>query len=182
MPAVWKADAAVRESRALPARSPTPARMLIAGVGYQHARDMSLGPVVIARLQHEVWPPGVQLEDLSYGPIGVMHNLEARPPYDRIIFVAGVNRNRPPGRLYCYAWRHELPDPEEIQARVAEAVMGVISLDNLLIIMTYFQKLPQDVRVVEVEAADEGWGDGLSAIVEQAIPRVVEAIRQQVRG
>jgi Ni,Fe-hydrogenase maturation factor len=123
----------MQESRALRARAQIPARILIAGVGYQHARDMSLGPVVIARLQHEVWPPGVQLEDLSYGPIGVMHNLDARPPYDRIIFVAGVNRNRQPGRLYCYAWRHALPDPEEIQARVAEAVMGVISLDNLLV-------------------------------------------------
>jgi hypothetical protein len=48
--------------------------------------------------------------------------------------------------------------------------------------MTYFQKLPRDVRVIEVEAADDGWGDGLSAIVEQAIPQVVEAVRQQVRG
>ena len=84
--------------------------------------------------------------------------------------------------MYCYRWAHQLPDPEEIQARVAEAVTGVISLDNLLIIATYFGKLPRDVLVIEVEAADEGWGEGFSAHVEKAIPRVVAEIRRHVGG
>jgi hydrogenase maturation protease len=166
VPAVWKTEGA--------------ARILIAGVGYRHLRDMSLGPAVVERLRQEDWPPGVEVEDLSYGPVGVMHKLEARPSYDRIIFVAGVTRNRQAGRVYCYRWPHELPDPEAIQARVAEAVTGVISLDNLLIILTYFRKLPRDVIVVEVEAADADWGDGFSATVAQAIPQVVEEIRKQV--
>ena len=156
------------------------ARLLIAGVGYQNLRDMSLGPGLIERLGHEAWPPGVELDDLSYGPIGVLHTLEMRPPYDRIIFVAGVSRQRQPGRVYCYAWHHALPDLEDVQARVAEAVMGVISLDNLLIILTYFEILPRDVVVIEVEAADAGWGEGLSAPVAQAIPQVLATIHQHV--
>jgi len=156
------------------------ARLLIAGVGYQNLRDMSLGPKLIERLGHEAWPPGVELDDLSYGPIGVLHTLEARPPYDRVILVAGVSRQRQPGRVYCYAWHHELPDPEDVQARVAEAVMGVVSLDNLLIILTYFEILPRDVVVIEVEAADASWGEGLSAPVAQAIPQVLATIYQHV--
>jgi hypothetical protein len=76
-----------------------PVRMLIAGVGYQYLRDMSLGPVVIAQLQQEPWPPGVDLADLSYGPIAVMHSLDDLPAYDHIIFVAGVSRARQPGRV-----------------------------------------------------------------------------------
>jgi hydrogenase maturation protease len=143
---------------------------------------MSLGPVLIEQLRTADWPPGVELEDLSYGPLSVLHTLQARSPYDRIIFVAGVSRQRQPGTVYCYRWRHALPDPEEIQARVAEAVMGVISLDNLLVILTYFKRLPQDVVVVEVEAADTDWGNGLTAQVEAAIPHAVRAICAQLEG
>ena len=68
-------------------RSP---RVLIGGVGYRNLRDLSLGPVLADRLTHDSWPEGIEIEDLSYGPIGVMHNLDDRPPYDRLILFAGV--------------------------------------------------------------------------------------------
>lgn len=156
-------------------------RQLIAGVGYHNLRDLSLGPVLIEQLRQEAWPLGVDIEDLSYGPIGVMHHLDECPRYDRIIFVAGVKRDRQPGRIYCYRWDHGLPDLDDIQARVAEAITGVVSLDNLLIITTYFDKLPQDVIVLEVEAADKRWGEGFTPVVEQVIPELVQTIRQHVR-
>ena len=158
------------------------AKMLIAGVGYRNLRDMSLGPVLTDRLSQDAWPQGVEVEDLSYGPIGVMHHLDERGPYARIIFVAGVRRDRQPGGLYCYRWEHQLPDPEEVQARVAEAVTGVISLDNLLIIATYFGKLPRDVMVIEVEAAEASWGEGFTPDVETAIPKVIEQLRYYATG
>jgi hydrogenase maturation protease len=153
------------------------AKILIAGVGYRNLRDMSLGPMLMDRLAQDAWPRGVEVEDLSYGPIGVMHSLDERGPYDRIIFVAGVRRKRQPGGVYCYRWERQLPASEEVQARVAEAVTGVISLDNLLIIATYFGRLPADVVVVEVEPADEGCGEGFTPQVEAAIPQVIEVIR-----
>jgi hydrogenase maturation protease len=158
------------------------AKILIAGVGYRNLRDLSLGPLLTDRLSRDAWPQGVEVQDLSYGPIGVMHNLDEWGPYDRIIFVAGVMRDRQPGGMYCYRWEHQLPDPEEVQARVAEAVTGVISLGNLLIIATYFGKLPHDVMVVEVEAADAGWGEGFTPQVESAIPKVIEEIQSYVTG
>lgn len=160
----------------------TTAKVLIAGVGYRHLRDLSVGPVLAERLAQEAWPSGVEVEDLSGGPIDVMHHLDARGPYDRMIFVAGAKRQRQPGAVYCYRWTHELPEPDEIQARVAEAVMGVVSLDNLLIIATYFGKLPQDVIVIEVEAVDDGWGDGFTPAVEAAIPAVMTAIQAYATG
>jgi hydrogenase maturation protease len=153
-------------------------KVLIAGVGYRNLRDLSLGPVLMDYLAQDIWPLGVEVEDLSYGPIGVMYHLDESGPYDRMIFVAGVKRHRQPGSIYCYRWRHHLPDPDQIQARVAEAVMGVISLDNLLIIATYFGKLPREVIVIEVEAADDTWGEGFTPQVETVIPAVIEAIRQ----
>jgi len=157
-------------------------KILIAGVGYRNLRDLSLGPVLMDRLAQDAWPHGVEVEDLSYGPISVMHSLDEHGPYDRMIFVAGERRHRPPGSVYCYRWGHQLPTPEEVQARVAEAVTGTISLDNLLIIATFFGKLPSDVLVIEVEAADESWGEGFTPDVEAAIPQVIDKIRCYVTG
>lgn len=161
--------------------STTP-RLLVGGVGYRLLRDLSFGPLLADRLAKDKWPDGVEIEDLSYGPIGVMHNLDSRPPYDRIVLVGAVKRGRPPGDVLRYSWRRQLPDEEEIQARVAEAVTGVISLDNLLIIATYFGKLPHDVVVIEVEPADEDWGEEFSPEVEAAVPRVIEEIRLSIAG
>jgi hydrogenase maturation protease len=157
-------------------------KILIAGIGYRDLRDMSLGPVLMDRLAQGAWPPGIDIEDLSYSPIAVMHTLDERSPYDRMILVAGVKRNRQPGGIYCCRWDHRLPDAQEIQARVADAITGIISLDNLLIIATHFGRLPKDVVVIEVEAADEGWGEGFTPDVESAIPAVIEAIRHYAMG
>jgi hydrogenase maturation protease len=157
-------------------------RILIAGVGYRNLRDMSLGPVLVDQFGQEVWPAGVEIEDLSYGPVTVMHSLDERRPYNRVIFIAGVRRDRQPGGVYCYRWGHQPTAPEEVQARMAEALTGVISLDNLLIIATYFGKLPRDVVVIEVEPADDGWGEGLTPEVETSVPTVVDMIRYYTAG
>ena len=92
------------------------------------------------------------------------------------MLVAAVRRGRPPGTVERYRWEGALPPPDEIQARVAEAVTGVISLDNLLIVCGALGGLPEDVRVVEVEPADEGWGEGFSPEVEAKLLEVLEAI------
>ena len=156
-------------------------RILIGGVGYRNLRDMSVGPLLSDRLRQLSWPEGVEIEDLSYGPIGIMHNLDDRPPYERLILIAGVKRDREPGGIYSYRWNHELPDPEEIQARVSEAVTGVISLDNLLIICSYFKKLPRDVNVIEVEAIDDNWGEELTPAIETILPAVIQEIHNQIQ-
>jgi hydrogenase maturation protease len=157
-------------------------RVLVAGVGYQFLRDLSFGPVVLERLRAEAWPSGVEIEDLSYGPIAILHNLEARLSYDRIVLIAGVKRGRAPGKITVYRWDGRLPDTEEeIQARIAEAGSGVISLDNLLVVLTWFRRLPKELVVIEVEGAHEDWGEGFSPEVERAIPEVVAAVREQTK-
>lgn len=155
-------------------------RVLIAGVGYHNLRDLSLGPVLIDRLRSLSWPDGVEIEDLSYGPIGVMHALAERPPYERMIFVGGMKREREPGEVRRYAWRHELPDEEEIQQRIVEAATGVIDLHNLLVIGTFFRRLAADVVVFEVEPADDSFGEPLSPPVEKAAAALVAEIRAAV--
>ncbi len=154
--------------------------VLIGGVGYHNMRDLSVGPMLVPALRRLRWPPGVEVHDLSYGPIAVIQWLQERPGYfKRGVFIAAVQRGREAGQVYCYRWPNTLPDEEEIQQRVGEAVTGVISLDNLLILAQFFKALPPEVIVVEVEPEDTNWGPGLSLRVEAALSTVVDIVRRE---
>jgi hydrogenase maturation protease len=155
-------------------------RVLVGGLGYRNLRDGSVGPWVADALAGEA-SDGVEVEDVSYHPVGLSQNLQERPPYDRVVLVAAVSRGRVPGTVTSYRWDGVLPDRDGIQARVSEAVTGVISLDNTLIVCGALGGLPDDVRVVEVEPEDEGWGEGFSATVESRLPEVVEAVWSSTR-
>ncbi len=150
-------------------------RVLVGGVGYRYLRDGALGPYMADTLAARAGN-GVEVEDLGYHPVGFTQNLQERPTYDRIVLVGAVARGREPGTVTAYRWDHVLPPAKEIQDRVGEAVTGVISLDNLLIVTEAFGGLPEDVRVVEAEPADEGWGEGFSSELEAKLPMIEEAI------
>jgi hydrogenase maturation protease len=119
---------------------------------------------------------GVEVEDVSYHPVGLSQNLQDRAPYDRLVLVGSVARGRAPGTVESYRWDGQLPERDAIQERVSEAVTGVISLENTLIVCGALGGLPDDVRVVEVEPEDEGWGDGFSPTIEATLPKLVEAV------
>ena len=154
-------------------------RVMIAGVGYHNLSDLSLGPVLVPRLQKMEWTPGVGIDDWSFGPIAVVQRLEEKANYyDRIVFISAVERRREPGSVHVYRWDGQLPDAEEIQQRIGEAIMGAISLDNLLIITQHFGVLPRDVIVIEVEPGNMDWGETFTPRVQAAIPRVVEMARE----
>ncbi len=150
-------------------------RVLVGGVGYRFLRDGAVGPFMSDRLAVDA-SNGVEIEDLGYHPIGFTQNLQDRPIYDRIVLVGAVARGREPGTVTSYRWDHALPSDKEIQERVSEAVTGVISLDNLLIVTQAFGAFPDDVRVVEVEPADEGWGEGFSPVIEAKLAEIEEAV------
>lgn len=158
----------------------TTSRVLIGGVGYRYLRDGSVGPWVadtLASEEHE----GVEVEDVSYHPVGLSQNLQDRPPYERVVLVGAVDRGRPPGTVTAYRWDGVLPPRNEIQERVSEAVTGVISLDNTLIVCAALGGLPDDVRLVEVEPEDQGWGEGFSPTIERTLPELVEAVWTSTR-
>ena len=185
------ADEPIQDEKRTGPAGPSVRRTLIAGLGYRNLRDMSAGNAVIdallashphlrpstrepANLQPSTFnPQPVEVEDLSYGPMDAIYRLRAGG-FDRLIVVGAVARpGRIPGEVYRRRWRYEPESPELVQARVAEAVTGVISLDNLLVICAHFGALPPEVTVIEVEPEDDGWGEGFSPRVERAIERIV---------
>jgi hydrogenase maturation protease len=155
-------------------------RVLVGGVGYRFLRDGSVGLHVTDRLQGRAGD-GIEVEDVSYHPFGLSQNLQERPPYDRVVLVAGVARGRPPGTISAYRWDGVLPDRDAIQERVAEAATGVISLDGTLVVCGALGGLPDDVRVVEVEPYDETFGEELTPELQARLGEIEEAVWSSTR-
>ena len=153
-------------------------RVIVAGVGYRNLRDHSVGVVVADRLLERAWHDDVVVEDLSYNPIAVVQRLEDEPPerrFTRAVVVSAVERgNRPPGTVVAYRWDGLLPDDEEIQRAVTEAVTGVIALDNTLVVARHFGGLPDEIVVIEVEPEVQEFGEDFSEPVARVIDHVCE--------
>ena len=71
-----------------------------------------------------------------------------------------------------------LPDEEMIQACIGDAVTGVISAENLLIIGEHFKIWPNEVYLVDVEPGPEEAGEELTEEVKKIVPDVIDIIRQ----
>ena len=153
-------------------------RTLVAGVGYCHASDLSVGPFLADRFTREAWSDGVDVDDLSYGPIAVAQTLEdAKPAYARIVFVAAVDRGLSPGIVRSYKWDGVLPEPGEIQARVGQAITGIVDLDNLLVVVRQFGALPPAVFVVEVQPENQEFGTTFSETIESQLNEIARLAR-----
>lgn len=159
-------------------------KILVAGVGYQHLSDLSFGSIMVERMRDMEWPEEVRIEDFGWGPISILHWFEESPgrKFERAIFCGAVERGREPGRLYIYPWLAGKPDPEVVQERIAEALTGVISLENLLIIAHHFEALPPDTTVVELEPVEQEWGSELSEIGRERLEEAIAWIRAEVRS
>jgi hydrogenase maturation protease len=154
--------------------------VIVAGVGYRNLRDHSVGPAVAERLLARLWSDDVVVEDLSYNPIAVVQRLEDEPPerrFARAIVVAAVERSgRRPGTVTVYRLDGVLPDDEEIQRAVTEAVTGVIALDNTLIVTRHFAALPDEVVVIEVQPGVQEFGETFSDPVAAVFDGVCDLV------
>lgn len=159
-------------------RSAEPGRTLVGGVGYTNLRDGSAGPALVERIAGTLGPE-VDVEDVSYSPIDVLFLLQ-RQGYARAVFVGAVSRGDEPGTIRVSRWDPEPLSPEAVQERIAEAVSGVISLDNLLRINQHFGALPPQVTVIEIEPADETWGEGLTPTMDRALDDVAGILRGEL--
>lgn len=171
-------------SRSAPARSEdragprAPARVLVGGVGYRNLSDLSAGPLLVDALGD--LGAAVEVEDLSYGPIDVLFTLQAREPYDALVVVGAASRGDPPGTVRHGPWGDRPIDAEALQGRIAEAVTGVVSHENLLYILDHFGVLPARTVLIEIEPEVPTFGERPSPAVERAIARAAELVRAEV--
>lgn len=155
-------------------------KILIGTVGYHNLRNHSIGPILLPKLQEMDWASGVELDELNWGPVAIVQKFQAlTTPYDRVILVAAIERpGRKIGEITTYQWQGGLPDEEMIQRCVGDAVTGVISVENLLIIGEYFKIWPSETFLVDIEPGPEAAGEGITPEMQQAIPGIRRILQQ----
>ena len=159
-------------------------KILIAGVGHPNLKDLSFGQVLLPHLEKQDWAKDVDLENLSFGAIAVLQWFQDVPDkYGRVIFVSAAEREgRKPGTLDVYKWNFPELDAEVVQECVAESVTGIISLDNLLMILQQFNALPPEVEVIEIEPVDSNIGFECSPEITARFDEFSEIVREKAMG
>jgi len=154
--------------------------ILVSGIGYSNTSDMSFGRILLGELEKIDWSENVHVEDLNFGPIMIYQWLEESPvKFDKWVLVSAARRGRAPGTLEAYRWQDPQASDEEIQASIGEAVTGVISLENLLIVCRHFKMLPEDVMIVEIEPQNEDYGLEFSPVVAAKVGEAIELVKRE---
>ncbi len=150
-------------------------KTFIGTVGYHNLRNHSIGPKLLPQLQKMKWAEGVEVDELNWGPIAVVQKFQSLPtPYDRVVLIAAIERpDRKIGDMTVYKWMGKLPDEELIQRCVGDAVTGVISVENLLIIGEHFKIWTGETFVVDIEPGPEEAGEDFTDEMQMVIPDLI---------
>ncbi|MEO7392731.1 MAG: hypothetical protein ABIU58_11185, partial [Ramlibacter sp.] len=136
-------------------------RTIIGIVGYYgFVRGYPLGPELLEHLNLLEWPEGTEIREMNWGPVAIVQDLQASAvPPARVVLIGALDRGLAAGTVSCRRWAGGAAEPAAVQRRMFEAVTGVISLDNLLVIGAHFGVWPQDTYTVELQWAESGLGD-----------------------
>lgn len=155
-------------------------RTLLGTIGYHLLSNHSIGPLLFDKLNELEWAKAIDVQEMNWGPIAVVQMFETNPnPYERIVFLTAIEReDRSIGDYNIYKWGARMPSDEDIQACVGDAVTGVISPENLLIIGEHFKIWPDEVYLFDVEPGPEKPGITLTTEVGVRVPEYFDAIRE----
>ena len=136
-------------------------RAIIGIVGYcGFVRGYPLGPELMERLRALAWPDGVEIREMNWGPVAIVQDFQAQADKpDRVVLVGALDRRLEAGTVSCRRWVGGTLDTAAVQRRMFEAVTGVISLDNLLVIGAQFGVWPRETFTVELQWPESGLGD-----------------------
>ena len=128
---------------------------------YPFVRGYPIGPDLKEQIEAAEWfDDKVIIKEMNWGPIAITQEFQAEEvDYDRFILITAVDRGLPEGTVTCRRWLGGDMDVIAIQDRVFEAVTGVISMDNLLVIGDHFGIWPKEVITVEAQLNDTAFGD-----------------------
>ncbi len=147
----------------------TQTRVAIGLIGYyKFIRGYPLGPELRERLEDISWHEiDVSIKEMNWGPIAIVQDFQSSSiHYDRIVLIAGVDREMQPGSVTCRHWLGGKLDNLAVQDRIFEAVTGVISLDNLLVIGEHFKIWPEELITIEIQLANSSFGDFILSELE----------------
>ena len=136
-------------------------RTIIGIVGYYgFVRGYPLGPELMERLRALSWPDGTDIREMNWGPVAIVQDFQASADKpNRVVLVGALDRGLAPGTVSCRRWAGGQLDSAAVQRRMFEAVTGVISLDNLLVIGSHFGIWPAETFSAELQWPESGLGD-----------------------
>lgn len=155
-------------------------RILVAGIGNSWLKDQGFGIHVIDRLRGRPLPRSVDLYAWEGGVIAAFQTISERR-YDRAVFVAAAARGRAPGTLHRLDDAVTEADDSEVHGRIGDSVMGLVTLENLLIIARHYRAVPDGTVVFEAEPADDTWGNELSPALAPLVEPAADAVLSTVQ-
>ncbi len=140
-------------------------RTTIGIVGYYgFVRGYPLGPELMERLRALTWPSDIDIREMNWGPVAIVQDFQASADKpDRVVLVGALDRGLAAGTVSCRRWAGGQLDAQAVQRRMFEAVTGVISLDNLLVIGAHFGIWPAETFSVELQWPESGLATWCSA-------------------
>jgi hypothetical protein len=148
-------------------------QVVIGIVGYYgFVRGYPLGPELMERLRAIDWPTGVEIREMNWGPVAIVQDFQAQAALpDRVVLVGALDRGAARGTVRCRRWPGGQFDLAAVQRRMFEAVTGIISLDNLLVIGSHFGIWPCQTYIVELQWPESGLGELVLGEIEVDHPR-----------
>ncbi len=150
----------------------TAAGTIVIGVGNEFRHDDGIGPAVVSRLRRHGLP-GVRLAVADGEPVRLIELWSGA----RFAVVVDAARAEPPcpGRIHRITWASALGTADPGGSSHGLGLGDAVELAGAL------GRLPDELVVFAVEPADLSIGSGLSPLVRNAVPKVAEAIVDEVR-
>jgi hydrogenase maturation protease len=150
--------------------------VLIVGLGNPLQGDDGVGCAVAEVLQatsfHERVPEEAEVMDLGTPGIGLINFVEGR---NHVIIVDAAEMGRAPGEVIRL-----VPEQIRLEASVRSLSLHAPGIaDSLLLAQALNLRMPEIV-IFGIQPAFIGWRSGLSPAVQSAVPRVVEAVLEEV--
>ena len=144
-------------------------RVTVIAIGNEYRRDDGVGRAVLSRLA-EVIPPGTRLAYVDGEPSRLIDAWDQSRL--AILLDAAVCEPAQPGRIHRVTVINT-----ETAGSTSSHGLGVPEAVELARVL---HRLPERLVLLTVEAADTGYGLGLSPPVEAAVPALVEAVQAEL--
>jgi hypothetical protein len=148
-------------------------KVLIGVVGYSPLiKAFPLGPRLMRRLEAWPWQVAATVENMTWSPLHIVQRFQdGSLAADRLVLIGAADVCRAPGCIACCHWQGGSLPAGVLQERMYEAVTGIVSLDNTLMIGGHFGVWPDEVLTVELDMWPQTFGEIVMAETEGAADR-----------
>lgn len=144
-------------------------KVVVLGVGNLLLGDEGVGIHLLRLLEKSELPPEVKLIDGGTAVWGVLDEIESA---DRLIVVDALKNGGKPGTLYRLKVKKEMFEKEDRPLSLHQV--------DLVQVLKWLKKTPEEVIVVGIEPRSIDWGMKLSPEVRGKLPRLKEIVLGEI--